>query len=218
MSSSTGAGSYSDFAETTSFGSDDEDETETTSSEDSDLQELYESFEFEDGTSRVEGCSSTPERAVAGALLYPGADLSSLQSNLLLFQFAVRHSLTAKALTELLQLLAVHLPRGAVIPKSVHSLKQFFVDSFPESQAIQHSYCSCCQRPLASTSASCHGSGCSGGTPGVFITIPVGPQLKRMMEGIIHVHIQRMLVHFPCICIYHVYVLYHYTSQLTYMI
>ena len=120
------------------------------SSEDSDLQDLYDSFDFEDGTSQtrlqtegLEKCSSTSGGTITEALLYPGADLSTLQSYLLLFQFAIRHSLTSKAFTELLQLLIVHLPRGACIPRSVHSFKRFFVDSFPESRAIQHSYGSC---------------------------------------------------------------------------
>lgn len=191
--SSTGTASswgYSDSME-----SDDETNSESassTSSEDSDLRELYESFEYE------EGGVPTLSRAVdtlvlPSAPLYPGADLSTFQSHLLVFQFAIRHSLTGKSLTELLQLLTVHLPQGAAIPKSVHQLKRFFVDNFPEAQAVQHVYCSCCQRSLASMEARCLGNGCSGGTPSVFITVPVGPQLKRMMEGRVkfnlHVHV-----------------------------
>ena len=101
------------------------------------------------------------------------------------FPYAIRHSLTTKAFTELLQLIAVHLPKEAAIPRSVHNLKRFFVESYPELQPIQHYYCSCCQRPLLSDSSICNGHGCSGGSSATFITIPAGGQLKRAMEGLI---------------------------------
>lgn len=64
---------------------------------------------------------------------------------------ATRHSLTTKAFTELLQLLSVHVPQGASVPKSVHRLKTLFLEAFPEAKANQHFYCSCCQRPIPST-------------------------------------------------------------------
>lgn len=126
----------------------------------------------------------THSLSISDRPLYTGAQLSALESYLLVFQYAVRHSLTKKAITELLQLLSVHLPVGAAIPKSVHGLKRVFTECFPEVQPIQHFYCDCCQRPMLSASATCSGNGCSGeGRPAVFITIPIGPQLRRMMEG-----------------------------------
>ena len=150
-------------------------ETSCLSEYESDLEDLYESFDFEDSASRSlssaqaqETCDNeVPQQETVGHLfstsgeaLYAGSPISTLQSYLLIFQYAVRHSLTAKAFTELLQLLSVHLPRGARLPKTVHSLKRFFVDAFPEAQAVQHFYCSW---PLPSPGASCVGSGCSGG-------------------------------------------------------
>ena len=47
------------------------------------------------------------------------------ESHLLCFQFAIRHSLTAKVFSELLQLLLVHLPSSSMAPKSIHRLKSF---------------------------------------------------------------------------------------------
>ena len=187
------------------------DETDSTAtSEDCDLEDLYESFEFEEdaalrsqGSDRGRGAlANRPtegEAAGHGAALYPQAELSIFQSNLLVFQFAIRHSLTGKAFTELLQLLSVHLPKGAAVPKSVHTFKRFFVDAFPQSQAIQHVYCSCCQRPLAGKSERCLGYGYSGGDQAIFITLPLGPQLKNLMEGtiILNVHLH---VHVYCDC------------------
>lgn len=180
--------------------SSDEADTET----DSDLQDLYESFDFEDEASRSQSSAQAQTRgdttesetclpletarrsfSLGETALYDGSPISTLQSHLLIFQYAIRHGLTTKSFTELLQLLSVHLPQKASIPKSVHSLKRFFVDAFPEAQAVQHFYCSCCQRPLPSPTASCIGSGCSGGSCSVYITIPLAPQLKRMMEGMV---------------------------------
>ena len=50
----------------------------------------------------------------------------------------------------------------------------------PESNV---DYCSCCRR-LLSANQICESEGSSGECPAVFITLPIGLQLKRMMEGI----------------------------------
>lgn len=114
--------------------------------------------------------------------LYPGALLTVFQSYLLIFQYAVRHSLTTKVFTELLQLLSLHTPQGAGLPKSVYKLKHFFIQAFPEANCIAHPYCSYCHRPLPLLDAGCAENGCGGGRPTEFVTIPLGPQIKRMME------------------------------------
>ncbi len=163
---------------------------------DSDLELLYESFEYEDGASQASATEDREKEVVApqygiaasvcGKLdtpLYQNAPLTILQSYMLLFQCAIRHCLTSKALTELLQLLSVHIPLGAALPKSVHSLKQFFVRAYPHTQPVEHFYCSFCQRPLPSCDTKCSGRSCTGGSSGVFITIPLGPQLKLIMKG-----------------------------------
>ena len=63
--------------------------------------------------------------------LYSGAPdgLTEYMAHLLLFQYSTRHSLTGRALQELLQLLIIFLPAGARIPKSVRKLKQYFLMS-----------------------------------------------------------------------------------------
>ena len=114
---------------------------------DSDMEELYESFEYEDQASqtsapaRVErGHGHQPPRKGSGVIapqyaqpVYDHASLSIMQSYLLIFQYAVCHTLTIKAFTELLQLISVHMPQGASVPKSVHCLKQFFLKAFPHT-------------------------------------------------------------------------------------
>lgn len=155
-----------------------------TSCIDSDLQELYDSFDFDDenpaAISKTDLVTSSSQRFNLGnGPLYAEARLTSLQSSLLVFQYAIRHSLTTKAFTELLQLLSVHLPKGASIPKSVYQLKQNFLRAFPESQAILHYFCECCKTPLSTLSS----DDCGQCSPATFITVPLGPQVKKMMEG-----------------------------------
>ena len=90
--------------------SDQNSDTDTNGS--SDLDDLYQSFDFEDEAAldSVEA-TSTALSDISKRALYPGAQISSLQSYLQLFQFSIRHSLTTKSFTELLQLLFQHLLR-----------------------------------------------------------------------------------------------------------
>ena len=76
------------------------------------------------------GSHPAPLAAISQLPLYPGSQITALQSYLLIFQFAIRHSMTTKSFTELLQLLSVHLPVTATIPKSVHKLKRVFMECF----------------------------------------------------------------------------------------
>lgn len=117
--------------------------------------------------------------------LYEGApsDLTIFKSYLLLFQYAVRHSLTAKALQELLHLISVFLPSGAMLPKSVHQLKALFTELFPEQQPKLQNYCSVCHRLYDDEGhalCTCH-AGVS-----QFVTVSVAAQLKSRLESKFH--------------------------------
>ena len=94
------------------------DEGSQTSCIDSDLQE---SFDFQDDNAPAPESGSVVSRPFQfkDIPLYAEARLTSLQSSLLVFQYAIRHSLTTKAFTELLQLVSVHVLPGAAVPKSV---------------------------------------------------------------------------------------------------
>ena len=103
---------------------------------DSDLEVLYESFDFEASLVQEPQVPSTPELMQP---LYQNAPLTAYHSNLLLLQYAIRHSLTNKTFTELLQLMSVHLPPGSKVSKSVHHLKNFFLEAYPEAEeAVKH--------------------------------------------------------------------------------
>ncbi len=115
--------------------------------------------------------------------LYEGAELSVFNSFLLIFQFAIRHSLTGKAFSELLQLLAVHLPPGAKHASSVYAVKQFFLKLFPSAKAQQSRYCGHCHRILRESDDVCSNQYCTNKPVEKFLTIPIAPQLKTKLEG-----------------------------------
>ena len=112
--------------------------------------------------------------------LYQGAPsgLTEYIGSLLLFQYSVRHSLTNKALEELLSLMTVFLPPGARVPKTVYQLKKFFLALYPEQQPHMQRFCDTCHA-LLGTSEAC---GCGGATA-EFVTVPLEPQLKARLES-----------------------------------
>ena len=192
MSSFSAGPTQSDFSDLELVS---ESELDYSTESESDLDDLYESFDYEeevplearsdtarDGTDSASCLANLA--SISQCSLYSGPQITTLQSYLLIFQDAIRHSLTMKSFTELLQLLSVDLPPTATILRSVHKLKRVFVECFPDSQVNNHFYCDCCHRPLPSASATCSEYGCSvEGKTAVFITVPLGPQLKRMMGG-----------------------------------
>ena len=115
--------------------------------------------------------------------LYDGADISVFDSFLLIFQFALRHSLTSKAFSELLQLLGAHLPLGAKQASSVYSVKKYFLKLFPSAKAQEKRYCGNCHRLLQESDEVCTNQYCSNASVEKFMASPVGPQLKAKMEG-----------------------------------
>ena len=92
-------------------------------------------------------------------------------------------SLSTKAYSELLHLLAAHLPVKAKVPKTIRALKQFFIDVFPELQLSEHWYCSCGHRILQTASQLCGRRGCENSRTSHFISVPLEHQLKRKLEG-----------------------------------
>ena len=111
-------------------------------------------------------------------MLYEGAAVTTFQTVLLVYQFVLRHSYSTKTFTEFLQLLAVLLPKAADLPKCVYLFKKL-ASLFPEAQSRKHYYCTTCQMPVEKDGV------CDCGQTNIsqFITVPLQPQLKRLMEG-----------------------------------
>jgi len=114
--------------------------------------------------------------------IYDGSLLTKFDSQLLLLQYAIRHSLSKQAFSELIQLLKVHLPKLATLPSSVYALKRCFIEMFPELRTISHAYCSKCHRPLQLEELVCRAQHCSG-RANEFISTNIGLQIKRKLEG-----------------------------------
>lgn len=137
-------------------------------------------------TSSAEDCEEADSVSECTSLtaspLYETSKITVFDGYLLLFHYVTKHSLTHRAFTELLQLVSAFLPSSVQIPRSVHRLKQLFSNVFPHSQPTIHYYCDVC---LASTSQGsvCTTVGCYGRRQGTFLTVSIGPQIKKMMEG-----------------------------------
>lgn len=113
--------------------------------------------------------------------LYDGANITILESYLLLYQYALRHSLSKKALSDLLSVLNVHLPDQAKSAPSFYKLKKFFEVHFDDIESTVKYYCTKCHRQLESNSSTCPNS--CGSSVSAFLYVPVEPQLKRKLEG-----------------------------------
>lgn len=157
-------------------------EAEVSSSESIDELDLSASFfnisdeESDDEETPIkQGSSESQEK-----LVYNGAQagLTEYMAHVLLFQYSIRHSLTGKALQELLHLLSVFLPKDAKIPKSVHQLKQYFLKTHKEQCPAMQKYCTYCQCLLSEDKTCTCNAGYS-----EFVTVPIGPQLKARFES-----------------------------------
>ena len=115
-------------------------------------------------------------------LLYDGADITILESYLLLYQFALRHGMSKQALTDLVSLLNVHLPQQAKSARSFYKLKQFFEQHFDDLESRVHYYCTNCHRLVDSDKSMCPNN-CEAGVS-QFVHLPVEPQLRRKLEGL----------------------------------
>lgn len=149
---------------------------------DSDINDIPTDEDYQDDDDLADDpgiCSINP----ISSPLYDDAEISVFESHLLCFQFSIRHSLTAKAFSELLQLLSVHLPSSSMAPKSIYRLKSFFIDLFPHASPTVYPYCATCLSLLGEEEF-CSTEGCQGGAREEFISIALAPQLRRILEGI----------------------------------
>lgn len=137
------------------------------------------SYFLEDDTDE----ESPPQMESESKPLYTGApaDLTESTATLLLFRYSVKHSLTEQALSDLLNLLSVFLPKDAKFPKSIHRLKKYFLKKHKEKQPLLQPYCKVCHRILKEKELCICGKGIS-----YFITVPLGAQLKARLESKYH--------------------------------
>ena len=124
--------------------------------------------------------SSSRDRLDFDVPLYSGADLSILDSHILLYQYDLRHGLSKQGFEELIELVLVHLPLSTPTT-SVHRLKTFFANHMSDFHSESHRYCKECHRLLGQTETQCP-NGCNSDID-QFLHIPIAPQLKKRLEG-----------------------------------
>lgn len=150
----------------------------TSSDAELDFDESYDSMEsnIEDFVEEMDVEEDSPRHT-----FFDGSCLTTMQAYLLIYQFVMRHSLSNRVFSELLLLLSVLLPKGTSLPRSTYLFKKFMVELFPCTKARSHYYCTSCQSPLQSALSPC--ANCSQADIGQFITAPLGPQIKQLIEG-----------------------------------
>ena len=112
--------------------------------------------------------------------LYDGADVSVLDSYLLVYQFALKHGLSKMAIDELIRLLSTHLPRSSKAATSLHTLEKYFAQRLEITTEV-HRYCDMCHRLMEAESDRCE-NGCQS-TIQTFVAVPIDLQLKKKLEG-----------------------------------
>ena len=111
--------------------------------------------------------------------LFDGAEITILDSYLILYQFALRHSLTKLGFQELIDLVSVHLPNTRIT--TVYKLKKFFVEHFQTVQPTGKEYCRKCHHLFKDSEFVCV-NGCNGEIS-QFVYVPIEAQIKRILEG-----------------------------------
>lgn len=123
-------------------------------SDDSDYSSDESEVDSDDSSYESEQLDSEPrDSPIHPSVLQPLCDgnqsttISVFESHLVIYQFCLKHGLSATASQELLQLLELHMP-GSNIPTSPYALRQFFNNLFPDLISSVHYYCSQCHRPI----------------------------------------------------------------------
>ncbi|XP_058851640.1 uncharacterized protein LOC131699232 [Acipenser ruthenus] len=86
-------------------------------------------------------------------VLFSGSELTVAQSAVLILSYALRYSLPASALEDLLRLISLHLPNNNLIPQSLFMFKKMFKN--PSDALNIHFYCKTCKAYVPSESAQC---------------------------------------------------------------
>ena len=117
--------------------------------------------------------------------LYPGCPLTLTTSSLLLMKFKMRHSITEEGMRDLLTLIRIHCPVGNSIPKSLFTFNKMFTEL--QCSLSFHYFCGTCFQEVEKETEQCPNMHCSeslkeSGAMSSFISIPLEPQLKSILE------------------------------------
>ena len=159
------------------------------SSEDSNVSGMaYPSSSTDSDTDASNEHPTTPDSESTDPLsqpLYDGAEITLLDSYMLVMQHSLRHSLTKQAFSDLLKVIGMLLPSKSMV--SYYRLRKFFLDLYGDITFTKRYCCANCHSSLDDKEAACC-NGCERSTAIEFLTVSVAAQLKRKLEGIIILH------------------------------
>lgn len=128
--------------------------------------------------------------------LYEGSSLTIPSSSTLLMKYKMRHNLTKEALSDLLQLIRLHLPSPNQYPSSLYIFQKQFLDlPYP---FVFHSFCAKCLGTVTSERV-CVNQHCSNGvlddnSISSFIELPVDLQLQIILKRMFHSTINTLYI------------------------
>lgn len=124
------------------------------------------------------GAEQLPSVADLGDRLYEGSSISVDEAVTALLTFAQTAKLSGQTLGRLLSLINLLLPKPNKLPTTVF---QFFSTLQCEDSEVNiHYFCSNCYKERSSAKDYCDNCDCK--TVDFFIHLPVGPQLKKMLN------------------------------------
>ena len=117
--------------------------------------------------------------------LYPGASITIGAVMVLFSLYAIEYALTGDAISQLLQLMALMLPSGNILPDSLRKFKTFF--SNLDTPFVLHHYCAFCLSNVNKDAKSCANPVClkefsSKQSKAYFIEIPIVEQLRTLFS------------------------------------
>jgi hypothetical protein len=122
-------------------------------------------------------------------VIYPGASITVEDSILSIMKYAIRHKTTYSALSDLLGLVALHLPNNSKKDhlKSLYFLKKAFSSKLHKDEMVTvNEYCPDCSSPFdddTKNACECCGRPKSKREKNYFLTLDIGEQIQNMFEG-----------------------------------
>ena len=171
-------------------------------SSESDLDELIHDYDYEDPESEPDQVENEIERPDDNAdeqtgdnvPLYKDATVTKFAAHAIVHLFAMEHKLSNQALSDLIRLINVLLPKGHKFASSTYMLKKYFVGRFQEALPIKHKYCGSCLELLPSSSGTGTNDVCKNKTcqeldcpAEEFLEIDLCSQLARLYKGIVNI-------------------------------
>jgi len=140
---------------------------------------------FEDNDEFDEEKEEDMDEVCDDSPIYPGHFLSVRTSVLLIWLFAITHSLNSEQMSDLLTLISLHMMSSYSSMKSFYRFKQYFKNL--KSPLIKHFYCSFCYTPVLEKADKCPNTVCQrnvkeSSSKEYFIEMPIISQLSGLFS------------------------------------